>query len=130
MAVAMVALPGAAAPFGDSHGPRTVQGGYVAGGGDLVCLPMSGLGCVRFLVQTGETQVQLTVRDDVVGAVGADACSIDCNNPVRFCVQGTLTGLRGGDLVTVFITELTGPAHCGLPALGAGVRGTITAVFT
>lgn len=130
----LVLVPGLAAlapaaSGGDTHEPRVEVAGYVAGTGDLGCV-VTGLGCLRFSVQGHESQVTVTLDDEVLDPVAMDVCSPDCGGATgSFCGSGTVTGLKPGDQVFVFVNVATGTDQC-WPALGAGFRGEATAVFT
>lgn len=113
-----------------AHEPRVVVQRYVAGPGDVGCA-VDGLGCVRLWAQDDETQAQITVVDDIHNPVGVHVCSPDCDALfVSICGSGTVEGLTPGDLVFVFISEAQGPLDCGPTKVGAGVSGTVTAVFS
>ncbi|HEV8358894.1 MAG TPA: hypothetical protein VGR28_00415 [Candidatus Thermoplasmatota archaeon] len=110
--------------------PRVMVEQYVAGTGDLACF-VSGVGCTRFYVEGGETAASLVIRDEVHNPVAFDACSPDCATlSVSGCGAGTLSGLRAGNQVFVFIDELRGPLYCGVGQVGAALKGTVTATFT
>ena len=121
----------ATAPVAAS-GERVVTERYVAGVGDVACTFPSGLGCLRFFVEGGETSVRLVVEDDVMDGVAFDACSPGtCQGATgSFCAEGTLVGLHAGDQLVVFLREATALLACGVPRVGSAVSGTVTATFT